>query len=382
MAATSSLDRAVVGDRPRPTPDLVLFLSFAALSAFGILMVYSASRALLETQGLDPSSLMVKQAIFAVVGLVLFLLMSVLDYRDLAGWSVPLYVITLALLGFVLTTAPVLEVQRWIQIGPFQFQPSELAKLTLIVVLAAVLAPAKEEGMKWRRLVTALALVGLPAALIFIQPDLGTMLVLGFITLVVLFVAGTTMPQLVTLLATGAGGAVAVLKLQLLRDYQLARLQSLIDPTADPLGIGYNRIQSEIAIGSGGFFGKGLFGGALTNLSYVPAQPTDFIFTAVGEQLGFVGGTLVMLAYALLLWRLLVIAANARDRFGTLLAVGVAAMISFQVFVNIGMTIGIMPVTGLPLPLLSAGGSAYLTTAIALGIANSVWMRRTPVPGR
>ncbi|GBE21118.1 Rod shape-determining protein RodA [bacterium BMS3Bbin01] len=360
---------------------MILFITMIVLAGLGILMVYTASRASLEARGLDPSSLMVKQAVFAVVGLVLFLIGSLIDYRDLAGWSGVIYLLTLAVLGFVLTTAPHAGANRWILIGPFQFQPSEFAKLGVIIVLAAVLAPAREEGMRWGRLGLVLAMLVIPSYLIFRQPDLGTMMVFGFFALVMLFVSGTTLRQFVILTIGAVGGIVSVWKLPLLRDYQLARLQSFIDPTADPLGIGYNLIRSKIAIGSGGIFGKGLFGGALTNLSFVPAQSTDFIFTAVGEQLGLIGGVIVLVVYAVLLWRLLVIARNARDRFGRLLTVGIAAMLAFQIFVNVGMTIGIMPVTGLPLPLMSAGGSALLVTALALGIANSVWLRRTPVPG-
>jgi rod shape determining protein RodA len=374
-------ERAVVEDRPSPGPDVVLFIAMLLLSGLGILMVYTASRASLETQGLDPSSLMVKQAIFAVIGLVLFLGASVVDYRDLAGWAGVIYAAALVILGFVLTTAPHAGANRWILIGPFQFQPSEFAKLAMIVVLAALLAPAREEGMRWSRLGLGLVLLALPSYLIFRQPDLGTMLVFGFFALVMLFVSGTTLRQFLTLTVGAVGGVVAVWRLQLLRDYQLARLASFIDPHADPLGIGYNLSRSITAIGSGGIFGRGLFGGSLTNLNFVPAQSTDFIFTAIGEQLGLIGGVLVLVVYTVLLWRLLVISRNARDRFGRLLTIGVAAMLAFQIFVNVGMTIGIMPVTGLPLPLISAGGSAFLMTALALGLANSVWLRRTPVPG-
>jgi rod shape determining protein RodA len=374
-------ERAVVGDRPSPGPDVILFVAMILLSGLGILMVYSASQASLEASGGDSSSLMVKQAVFAVVGLVLFLIASVVDYRDLAGWSGVIYLLMLAVLGFVLTTTPHAGANRWILIGPFQFQPSEFAKLGMIIVLAAILAPAREQGMKWSRLGLALSLLAVPSFLILRQPDLGTMLVFGFFALVMLFVSGTTLRQFAILAIGSAAGIVAVWKLQLLYDYQLARLESFIDPSADPLGIGYNLNRSITAIGSGGLFGTGLFGGSLTNLNFVPAQSTDFIFTAVGEQLGLVGGVIVLVVYAIVLWRLLVIARNARDRFGMLLTIGIAAMFAFQVFVNVGMTIGIMPVTGLPLPLMSAGGSAFLITALSLGVANSVWLRRTPVPG-
>ena len=374
-------ERAVVGDRPRPGPDVILFVAMIVLSGLGILMVYTASQASLAAQGLDPTSAMVKQALFAVVGLVLFLVGSLIDYRDLAGWSLIIYMVTLGVLGFVLTTPERAGTNRWIPLGPFQFQPSEFAKLAVIIALAALLATSREEGMRWKRFAMAIAALVIPAALISLQPDLGTMLVFAFVAVVMLFVSGTTLRQLLVLIIGAASGIVAVWRLDLLKAYQVQRIQSFLDPSADLLGAGFHLDRSITAIGSGGLFGKGLLGGPLTNLSFVPVQSSDFIFTAVGEQLGLMGGALVLLIYGVLLWRLLVIARNSRDRFGRLLTVGVASMLAFQVFVNVGMTMGIMPVTGLPLPLMSAGGSSFLVTALSLGVANSVWLRRTPVPG-
>jgi rod shape determining protein RodA len=375
------IERAVVGDRPRPGPDVILFVAMIVLSGLGILMVYTASQASLAAQGLDPTSAMVKQALFAVVGLVLFLVGSLIDYRDLAGWSLIIYIVTLGVLGFVLTTPERAGTNRWIPLGPFQFQPSEFAKLAMIIALAALLATSREEGMRWKRFAMAIAALVIPAALISLQPDLGTMLVFAFVAVVMLFVSGTTLRQLLVLIIGAASGIVAVWRLDLLKAYQVQRIQSFLDPSADLLGAGFHLDRSITAIGSGGLFGKGLLGGPLTNLSFVPVQSSDFIFTAVGEQLGLMGGALVLLIYGVLLWRLLVIARNSRDRFGRLLTVGVASMLAFQVFVNVGMTMGIMPVTGLPLPLMSAGGSSFLVTALSLGVANSVWLRRTPVPG-
>jgi rod shape determining protein RodA len=379
MATT--IERAVVDDRQRPGPDVILFVAMLLLSGLGILMVYTASQGRLAAEGLDPTSAMVKQAVFAVIGLVLVLIGSVIDYRDLAGWSVIIYGIALALLGFVLTTPVRNGTNRWIPIGPFQFQPSEFAKLALIIALAALLAPASEAGMRWRRLGMALLALALPAALIVFQPDLGTMMVVAFFTLVMLFVSGTTFRQLFVLIIGGMGGIVAVWKLDLLQAYQADRIQGFFNQSQNLLDTGYHLDRSITAIGSGGLLGKGILEGPLTNLSFVPVQSSDFIFTAVGEQLGLIGGVLVLLVYGVVLWRLLVIARNSRDRFGKLLTVGIASMLVFQVFVNIGMTMGIMPVTGLPLPLMSAGGSSFIVTALALGVANSVWLRRTPVPG-
>ena len=223
--------------------------------------------------------------------------------------------------------------------------------------------------------------MAIPGILIFLQPDLGTMLVFAFVTIVMLFGCRNLRPPDPGAVGIGVGGAEwRSSSSAVLRDYQVDRIRVLMDPTIDPTGIGWNLRQSKLAVGSGQLTGKGLFQGQQTNFQYVPEQGTDFIFTAVGEQLGFVGGILVIAAFLVLVWRLLVIAANARDRFGALVALGIAAMFVFHVFVNIGMTIGIMPVTGLPLPFLSAGGSSFLNFSIALGIANSIWLRRSPVP--
>jgi rod shape determining protein RodA len=382
MALIARTSPAAVSDRRRPTPDVILFLAMVVLSALGVLMVYSASRGRLEARGLDPTGEMVDQAIFAAVGLVLFFVASFIDYREWRNVTPFIYIATLIALSVVFLFDPVANAQRWIPLGSFQLQPAEFAKAAMILVLASVLVPAKEEGMSWRRLFQTLVIVAIPAVLIYLEPDLGTMLVFAFITLVMLFIGGTTFRQLTVLMAAAGAGVLAIWRLELLKDYQIERLQSVFNPSAaDPLGAAYNRIQSEIAIGSGGFFGKGLFLGTQTNLDFVPAQTTDFIFTAVGEQLGFVGGALVLLVYAVIMWRLVVIAVNARDRFGVLVVAGIAAMFAFHIYVNIGMTVGIAPVTGLPLPFMSAGGSTFVTMAISLGVANSVWLRRSPVPG-
>ncbi len=382
MTLLARTSPAAVSDRRRPTPDVILFLAMVVLSALGVLMVYSASRGRLEARGLDPTGEMVDQAIFAAVGLVLFFVASFIDYREWRNVAPFIYIATLIALGAVFLFDPVANAQRWIPLGSYQLQPAEFAKAAMILVLASVLVPAREEGMSWRRLTQTLVIVAIPAVLIYIEPDLGTMLVFTFITIVMLFIGGTTIRQLTVLMAAAGAGLLAIWKLELLKDYQIERLQSVFNPSAaDPLGAAYNRIQSEIAIGSGGFFGKGLFLGTQTNLDFVPAQTTDFIFTAVGEQLGFVGGALVLLVYAVIMWRLVVIAVNARDRYGVLVVAGIAAMFAFHIYVNIGMTVGIAPVTGLPLPFMSAGGSAFVTMAISLGVANSVWLRRSPVPG-
>lgn len=378
---TSPVAGEAVTERRSPRPDALLLGTMLVLATLGVLMVFSASRPLLELRGQDAALLMQRQLLFAALGLAAFLVFSFVDYREFRHFAPYIYGVTLLLLLVVLTRDPVQGAQRWIPLGPFQLQPSEFAKLGVILVLAAVLAPARQEGMRWRRIWQGLLVVALPALLIFVQPDLGTMLVFGFVAVVMLFAAGTTVRQLIALVVGGTAGVLSVLKLQLLADYQVARLQSFLNPLADARGAGYNQLQSELAIGSGQLVGKGWLNGTLTNLDYVPAQSTDFIFTAVGEQFGFLGATVVLVVFGVLVWRLVVIAAASRDRYGALVAVGVASMFVFHVFVNVGMTVGIMPVTGLPLPFVSAGGSSFLTMAAALGIAHSIWRRRSPVPG-
>lgn len=383
VAESSSSGESIVGERKKPGPDIVSFVVMSALITIGILMIYASTREQLELQNLDPGRLMQRQIIFAVVAIAVYVVGSLIDYREFRNFAGWVYVATLgALILLVTPLIPAQEnVKRWIDLGIFQVQPSEFAKITMVIVLATVLAPARQEGMKWKRIGQALFLVAVPSLLIFLQPDLGTMLVFTFVTFVVLFASGATWKQLLTIGAASVGFIAIVFRQGFLKEYQLERLTAFYDPDADPLGIAYQQSQSVTAIGSGQLTGKGLFDGALTNLRFVPEQETDFIFTAVGEQLGFLGSAVVIAAFVVLLWRAFVIAATARDRFGSLLAVGIGSMIMFQVFVNIGMTVKIMPVTGLPLPFLSYGGSSLLTFAFAMGLLNSIWRKRSPVPG-
>ncbi|MEA1902829.1 MAG: rod shape-determining protein RodA [Actinomycetota bacterium] len=372
--------REVAVDRRGNSSDRILFGTMLALSGFGLLMIYSATR--------DSGTFsMERQMIFVAAGLIIYLVVSHIDYREYRSMIPLISVITLLLLLAVFLFEPVNNVNRWIPLGFFNLQPAEFAKVVVIVMLASFLAvPVSDQLMPriltWKKVLQAGGLVAVPAFLIYRQPDLGTTLVFAFILFAMLFVSGATWRQLVAILGTVVAGIVAIFRFGLLSEYQLDRVRVLLDSSIDPQGIGYQLRQSKNAIGSGQLFGKGLFQeGTLTDFNYVPEQETDFIFTAVGEQLGLIGGLLVIAAFAVIVWRLLVIAANARDRFGALIAAGVAAMVTFHVFINIGMTIGIMPVTGLPLPFLSQGGSFYMSMALALGIANSVWLMRTPVPG-
>lgn len=382
IAPPRTLEKLQERDRPL-RPDFLLIIPLLALTALGVLMVYSASAPLLEAQGLSPYNDVQRHLVAVGLGIVVFTVASLIKERTLRSLAPFIYIGAVLLLIAVLSPfgEEIKGAQRWIQVGGFQLQPSEIAKPALIIALASLLAGAEEGAMRWSRVLRALVVVGVPSVLIFLQPDLGTMIVFGFLGLTLLFVAGTTFRQLLLLVAAGLIGLFVVLSAGVLEDYQVSRLTAFFDSTSDLAGANFNQFQSQVAIGSGQLFGKGLFEGAQTNLSYVPSQSTDFIFTAVGEQLGFMGAALVIFAYALILWRLLMAAAVARDRFSQLVAAGAASLIGVHAFINIGMTVGIMPVTGLPLPFMSFGGTAFLFMSGAVGLAHAVYMRRSPVPG-
>ena len=380
MAVVSRL-REIAVDRRHNRSDRILFGTMLALSGFGLLMIYSATS---STGSLG----MERQMIFVAAGLTVYAVISNIDYREFKNLIPIISVVVLIGLFAVYLFEPINGARRWIPLGLFNLQPAEFAKVMVILLLAALLSPSNRDEvgirqLSWPSVIRAILIVALPAALVLFEPDLGTTLVFGFILFVMLFVAGATWRQMLALTGAAAVAVVVTIQQNWLAPYQVDRIRVLFEPeTVDPTGIGYTMEQSMRAIGSGQLFGRGLFAeGTQTSFEYVPEQETDFIFTAVAEQLGFVGGILVIAAFAVIVWRLLVIAAAARDRFGALIAIGLAAMMVFHVFVNVGMTIGIMPVTGLPLPFLSAGGSFYLAMTLALGLANSVWLMRTPVPG-
>lgn len=381
MAAVAEFGRHT--RRPRSRPDFLLALGAAALSALGLLMIYTVTAPRNEAAGLDPGGDMVRQALFMAVGVVVFIVASLISDRQWKALAPYAYAGTVLLLLLVLTPIGALRfgAQRWIPLGPIDLQPSEFAKPAMILALAALLSSAEGAGMRWARIGQTIGLMAVPSALIFVQPDLGTMLTFGFIALVMLFVAGTTVRQLALLLVGALIAVVLAFQLDVLKDYQLDRLTGFLNSGDAELTLNYNQTQSQIAIASGGMFGRGLSEGIQTNGAFVPAQRTDFIFTAVAEQLGFVGSAAVLALFALIVWRLLMTAAAARDRFGYLLGVGMAAMVVFHVFVNVGMTQRLMPVTGLPLPMMSYGGSFYLAMALGLGMVHAIWLRRSPVPG-
>jgi rod shape determining protein RodA len=357
--------------------DPVLLVAAVALSLFGLLMIYSATAPRLEAAGSDPMHFVNRQMLSLGIGLVLMAVVVLFDYRQFRAWAPLLYGISILLLVLTAATGETVKASRsWIVFGGFQFQPAELAKPALIVMLAALFHERREEALGLRALVEALGLAAVPMLLILAQPDFGTFMVFVAIVFGVLLLARVRVRYMVALALIGVVSILGAFQLDLFEDYQVARLTAFIDPSADVLGAGYNVNQAQIAIGAGRFTGRGLFQGSQTTLFYVPENHTDFIFTVVGEELGFLGTGLLLGVYLLLLWRALRIAAQSRDAFGTLLAGGVIAVLAFQMFINIGMSIGIMPVTGLPLPFVSYGGSSLIAAFIMIGLLQSVHMRR------
>ncbi|MGH2404834.1 MAG: rod shape-determining protein RodA [bacterium] len=350
--------------------DWVLVGVTLLLAAYGVIVLVSA------THGSPEAPVFLRaRVLHLVLGAVALVAAAAYDYRKLGGrWPI-LYAAALVLLASVFVAGEArLGAQRWISLGPLgSLQPSELAKLAIIVTLARHLDQAKSFS-RLRSLFPFIAHVGVPMLLIVKQPDLGTAMVLVAVWAAMLYVAGGRARDLA---AVGAGGAAMMpLLWGFLHDYQRRRLMAFLDPSADPLGAGYALIQSKIAVGSGQLFGKGLFAGTQNLLRFIPEQHTDFIFTVVGEELGLLGGTVLLALYALWLWRALVIAAEARDRLGGLIATGVATMVAFHVIINVGMTIGLLPITGIPLPFLSYGGSALLATLAGTGLLLSIGLRR------
>ncbi|MFP3916110.1 MAG: rod shape-determining protein RodA [Actinomycetota bacterium] len=379
MSTLVRVAREAVAERRGNRPDWILLAMMVFLAIVGLVMIYSATRAS------GGSISMERQMIFVAAGIVIYLLSSMIDYREYRAVMPYLYGAIVVALVAVFFFPERNGARRWIDMPLFDLQPAEIAKVVVVLALASVLAPHSREDARpdltWTKVGLVVLAVAVPAALIYYQPDLGTMLVFVFTMMAMLFAGGASWRQLTALVGSGAAVTVALVQTGAIADYQLDRIRVLVDPTIDPQGIGYNLSQSQLAIGSGQLTGRGLFQGTQTNFQYVPEQETDFIFTAVAEQLGFVGGILVLLGFLLLMWRILVIASNARDRFGALIAVGVAATLMFHIFINVGMTMGITPVTGLPLPFVSLGGSSFLAMSFALGIVNSIWLRRSPVPG-
>jgi rod shape determining protein RodA len=357
----------------------MVVLAACALTVLGLAAIYSSTLASLRAQGLPEVSIMRRQLLNLGLGLAAMVAVTVVDYRRLQAWAGVVFGAVVVVLGLVLTPlgSATNGAQSWFELGAYQVQPSEYAKIGTIITLAAVFG-ARREPPGLRRLAAGLAAMALVCAQILLQPDFGTFMVFVAILFGVLLVSGVQLRWLLVLALVGTVGVVGMFKLNVLREYQKERLTAFIDPGADDSGRGftYNSRQALIAIGSGGVTGKGYLRGSQTNLQYVPEQKTDFIFTVIGEELGFAGAMLLLALLGLLIWRGLRIAAMARDPFGSLLAVGVVSMLAFQAFVNIGMTIGLMPITGIPLPFVSYGGSSLIASFLAIGLLENVHMRR------
>jgi rod shape determining protein RodA len=364
--------------RPLRHLDPVLIITSVALALIGLLMVYSATHQSLLAQALDPSTYVKKQMIFLVAGVGVTVLAATFEYRFLKVYAGIVYVASLVLLVLVRTPlgANIRGSQRWFQLFGFQFAPSEVAKMALIVMLAAFLSELRSQDRTLEDVYRATVIAAVPGALVFLQPDLGTSIVLAAILLGVLIVAGVRVRHLGVLALTATVLMFGAFQLHVVKDYQVARLTAWLDSESDPNGANYNRQQSEIAIGSGGLTGRGYLKGPQTNLDFVPEQHTDFIFTVIGEEFGFAGSMFVLFLFGVLIWRAFRIALMSKDLFGTYLAAGIGSMFAIQMFVNVGMTLGIMPITGIPLPFVSYGGSSLLTNGIAIGILLNVHMRR------
>jgi rod shape determining protein RodA len=359
--------------------DPTVLLVACALAVLGLAAIYSSTFSSLRAQGLPEALIMRRQLLGLGLGLAGMVAVMLVDYRRLQAWAPLGFAGVVLALGLVLTPigSTTNGAQSWFQLGPYQVQPSEYAKIGVIVALAALFG-ARREPPGLRRLAAALAVVAVVCAEILLQPDFGTFMVFVAILFGMLLVGGVRLRWLLVLVLVGSIGVVGMFKLNMLKEYQKERLTAFVNPSADEQGRGftYNARQALIAIGSGGVDGKGYLRGTQTNLQYVPEQKTDFIFTVVGEELGFAGSMLLLALLALLVWRGLRIAAVARDPFGALLAAGAVCMLAFQAFVNIGMTIGIMPITGIPLPFVSYGGSSLVASFLAVGLLENVHMRR------
>lgn len=351
------------------------FFSLALLLlCVGVVTVYSAVA--VGTSG-PPSSLYIKQITWCGIGLGIMAVVFMIDYRHYDRWAYAIYGVCLMLLTAVLLFGRYGGgSKRWLGFGPVQLQPSELAKIAVIIVLAHYYSRVMEpRGLTLREMIKPLMLVGVPFALIVKQPDLGTAMSVALIAATITVFAKIEWKTLTVMIFAGAASTLMAW-LFLLKGYQKQRILTFMDPDRDPLGTGYHIIQSKIAIGSGRIFGKGLFQGTQNTLSFIPEQHTDFIFSVWAEEFGFIGSLLVILAFMVLIIWGLRIAHECRDLFGTILSVGATAMIFWQVMINIGMIMGLLPVVGMPLPFISYGGSSIVAIIICVGLLLNVSTRR------
>ncbi|CAN5891469.1 rod shape-determining protein RodA [soil metagenome] len=346
--------------------DPMLLLTAVALTAFGILAVYVAGTEQQQYYAMN-------QSLGVVVGLAGAIPLAIIDYRIWLRYLYYIYgAVVVMLLAVILFGTDSGGAQRWIDFGPIQIQPSEFAKLLVVVTLAGFLV--KKPIHETKNFLKSLGLLAIPAGLVFLQPDLGTALVFGALFISMAYIGGARLRQIAALGICGAALLALAVKLGVLAQYQVARLTAFLDPTGSG-DLGYQVAQSKMAIGSGGFTGKGLSATTLANLGFLPEDHTDFIFSNLAERIGFAGSVLLLFLFFVFIWRILHVATISRDRFGVLIAVGVATIFLFHVFVNIGMAMGIMPVTGLPLPFISYGRSSLVVSILSLGLLQSIAMR-------
>ncbi|MFD9223912.1 rod shape-determining protein RodA [Streptomyces sp. NPDC060064] len=363
--------------------DWPMLFSALALSFVGALLVWSATRGRTELNQGDPYYFLFRHALNTGIGFALMVGTIWLGHRTLRGAVPVLYGLSVLLVLLVLTPlgATINGAHAWIVIGGgFSLQPSEFVKITIILGMAMMLAARVDAGdllhPDHRTVAKSLGLAALPMAIVMLMPDLGSVMVMAVIVLGVLLASGASNRWILGLIATGAIGAVLVTALGLLDEYQINRFAAFANPELDPAGVGYNTNQARIAIGSGGLTGTGLFKGSQTTGQFVPEQQTDFVFTVAGEELGFLGAALILLLLGVVLWRACRIARETTELYGTIVAAGIIAWFAFQAFENIGMTLGIMPVAGLPLPFVSYGGTSMFAVWIAIGLLQSIRVQR------
>jgi rod shape determining protein RodA len=354
--------------------DFVLFGATVVLMGLGIALIYSATLASATYSQDWWDTFFARQIIWAVVGVGLMLLVAFTDYSIFANVNHLIYALTLLSLILVYAVGRItFGAQRWIDLGIFDLQPSELAKVLLIIVLAKFLADRQEHLKSVSSFLLSLLYVAVPMLFIYIQPDLGTAIVLGVSWLAMVLVAGVRVKHVAILILSGLLASPIVWFS--LRGYMRERIFVFFDPTRDPLGAGYNINQARIAVGSGGFLGQGFARGSQSQLHFLRVRHTDYIFSVLGEELGFVGVVLLLLLFLVVIWRILRVAEMARDTFGQLIACGIATVVAFQVVANVGMNVGLLPASGVPLPFISYGGSALMALLIGEGVVQNIIIR-------
>ena len=362
--------------------DPILTVAVGLLLFIGTLLVYAATRDWYAASGLDPEYYLKRHVINIVIGILLAWGTTVIDYRMLRAYTPIVW--GLGVIGLTAVLIPgigseVNGAQAWIPLpGGFQIQPAELAKISIIVGMSMLLSEYRHESDEPtnRDVIQALLIAAIPVGLILLQPDMGTVCIISISVVAMIGASGAPTRWVVGILLVALLGGFGATKLGVIKEYQVKRLQSFVDPNADSQGAGYQLRQARITVGSGGFLGTGLFDGPQTNGRFVPAQQTDFIFTVAGEQLGFLGSGFILLLYLTIFMRAFTIARRSTDAFGRLVSVGVLSWFAFQTFENIGMTLGLMPMTGVPLPFMSYGGSSMFANLIGFGLLQNVYARQ------